>query len=633
MITSAPQNDTPVDVVVCTQSHQRLLLLEECVAAILAELALGQLFVVVDHNELLLDELGELYGEIDRVTVLANASERGLSGSRNTGLSTGDSPIVCFIDDDAVLRPGWYRALANAFSEKRLIGVGGLVSARFLTENHTPRSQPRWMPKAQYWALGCDYPQLPKPGAEIRNPIGAAMALRRKVLTRDSSQEFSSALGRVGEGTAGGEETELFLRLRRDLPDGIVRRISGFHVDHAVLPSRTRLSYLLRRAFGEGRSKAALSGLPHTDFSSERGHLWQTVASLNPVGLVMLLATGLGFLSGRQLCVSSGTDSSGHRPLMSVIVCTDAKGNYLADTVSSVLVNHSGPELELIIVDNSTHTGTVEKLLAPTLLLDDPRVRVVHAPEPGLSRARNVGVNAACSEILAFTDDDATVAKDWSRRIWDSFDQDTWCVTGRTTGLTTESGTGLWFEQSGGFDKGEQRRVWRLDSPEVPALFPYPAGCFGSGNNMAFRKQALIRIGGFAEELGAGRATRGGEDLDAFRSIILAGGSIVYEPQAHVVHRHRATSAALHRQMYGYGTGMAASLGRCLLDSPTHSLAILAGVPRGVRIFLDRRVHGRSPVHDRPPASLIAVEAAGYLTGFPLLLAVLVRDSYQAIKA
>lgn len=622
-----------LDVVVCTRSAQRRTLLEQCVSAVLGELRDGDtLFLVVDHDEPWRSELAERYAGVGKLRVLPNTATPGLSGSRNTGMQAGDAPVICFLDDDAVPRAGWRDAVVEAFAEEEVIGIGGLITPRFLTADGRSAPRPRWLPEEQYWAVGCDYPSMPAPGEDIRNPIGAAMAVRRSALGPGRGLEFSPALGRVGTGTAGGEETEFFLRLRRAHPTGTVRRISGFHVDHAVPPGRTTLRYLLRRAFGEGRSKAALSGLPHADFSSERGHLGRGILSLSPVDVLVLAAAGLGFVSGRRLHVTPRPVEE-TAPEVSVILCTDGRGPHLAEAVASILDSDPAPDMEILLVDNSGDPGTVARMLAGTGLLDDPRLRIVPAPVRGLSRARNVGVNAARADVIAFTDDDAVVAPDWVHRLLSAFrEEDVWCVTGRTTGLEADSGVELWFEQSGGFDKGGTRRVWHRDSTDVPPLYPYPAGCFGSGNNMAFRRTALEVTGGFAEELGAGRPTRGGEDLDMFRSVILAGGTIVYEPRACVTHRHRSTVEALRRQMYGYGTGMAASLGRCLLDSPSHAAAIIAGVPRGAGIFLRRRTRGRSEEHDAPPAGLSLVEATGYVTGFPLLLASLVRDSYSALK-
>ena len=76
-------------------------------------------------------------------------------------------------------------------------------------------------------------------------------------------------------------------------------------------------------------------------------------------------------------------------------------------------------------------------------------------------------------------------------------------------------------------------------------LYPYTAGVFGSGANMAFRADALRAMGGFDTSLGAGSAALGGDDLAAFFDVIEAGHTLVYEPTAFVRHRHRADRTVL----------------------------------------------------------------------------------------
>jgi O-antigen biosynthesis protein len=74
-----------------------------------------------------------------------------------------------------------------------------------------------------------------------------------------------------------------------------------------------------------------------------------------------------------------------------------------------------------------------------------------------------------------------------------------------------------WFEQYGGLSKGFERRSFELAAPPPRGgLFPYAAGAYGSGANMAFRTAALRAIGGFDPALGAGTRAQGGDDLAAF---------------------------------------------------------------------------------------------------------------------
>ena len=70
------------------------------------------------------------------------------------------------------------------------------------------------------------------------------------------------------------------------------------------------------------------------------------------------------------------------------------------------------------------------------------------------------------------------------------------CVTGLTLPLEIETAAQMWFEQYAGFSKGFERRIFDMgEHRPKSSLYPYHAGMFGSGNNMAFRAAALsIRL-------------------------------------------------------------------------------------------------------------------------------------------
>ena len=63
-------------------------------------------------------------------------------------------------------------------------------------------------------------------------------------------------------------------------------------------------------------------------------------------------------------------------------------------------------------------------------------------------------------------------------------------------------------------------------------MYPYSAGRFGAGANFAVSRTVLKEVGGFNEALGAGTPSGGGEDLNMFMRIVLAGHRLVYEPSA-----------------------------------------------------------------------------------------------------
>ena len=177
--------------------------------------------------------------------------------------------------------------------------------------------------------------------------------------------------------------------------------------------------------------------------------------------------------------------------------------------------------------------------------------------------------------IVAFTDDDVVVDRRWLRALTDPFraDPTVGCVTGMIMPAELETPSQAWIESWAGFGKGLVRRRYEdRAGPSGDPLFPFAAGAFGSGANMAFRLDVLRSIGGFDPALGAGTPARGGDDLATFFDVIAAGHAIVYEPAAVVFHADRPDYASLRRQAFGYGVGMGAYAAHVLRTHPRRAL-------------------------------------------------------------
>ena len=59
------------------------------------------------------------------VTVVENRKQRGLSGGKDTGVEVTSSDVVAFLDDDAVAHPDWLGHFRDAYTDERIVGVGG----------------------------------------------------------------------------------------------------------------------------------------------------------------------------------------------------------------------------------------------------------------------------------------------------------------------------------------------------------------------------------------------------------------------------------------------------------------------------------------------------------------------------
>jgi glycosyltransferase involved in cell wall biosynthesis len=108
-------------------------------------------------------------------------------------------------------------------------------------------------------------------------------------------------------------------------------------------------------------------------------------------------------------------------PLISAIICTHNREQYLGAAIDSLLHQDFAGEYEVIVVDNASSDRTREVVEAR---LSNPRLRYVQESVLGLSVARNTGATQACSPILAYLDDDAVASSQWLQVLHDGFQQD-----------------------------------------------------------------------------------------------------------------------------------------------------------------------------------------------------------------
>lgn len=296
-----------LSVVVCCYSDDRRDVLMEGLDALASQTRTpDEIVVVVDHNPRLRDEVAAR-GD---VTVVENAGAPGLSDARNAGVEASHGSVIAFVDDDATPEPGWAEGLVAVFADPAVVAAGTRIDARW--QSH----RPPWFPPEFDWVVGCSYTGLPTAVADVRNPIGASMAVRRDAL--DAVGGFTDRLGRVGAQLTGCEETELCIRLADRIPGARVVYTPRVAVRHLVPSHRGRPGYFLRRCYSEGVSKAVLAGISGTrdGLSSERAYVATVLprgvargvrgARRDPWGVARagmivagVAATGLGYVAGR----------------------------------------------------------------------------------------------------------------------------------------------------------------------------------------------------------------------------------------------------------------------------------------------------------------------------------------------
>ncbi len=236
-----------------------------------------------------------------------------------------------------------------------------------------------------------------------------------------------------------------------------------------------------------------------------------------------------------------------------VVICTRDRPDALERCLASFR-DQTRPPDQLVVVDNASagdRTREVALAAGATYVRED---------RPGLDYARNAGIRAARSEIIAYTDDDVILHARWLERLLDGFrDEDVWAVTGLVLPAELETEAQWQFERHWGFGRGFRRQDFTPDLYDSLRAHGFPAWLIGAGASMAFRRRVFDFVGTFDERLDVGAAGCSG-DSEMWYRIIHRGGVCRYEPTAVAHHFHRRDHAGLRRQIRAYISGHVAAL-------------------------------------------------------------------------
>jgi GT2 family glycosyltransferase len=229
-------------------------------------------------------------------------------------------------------------------------------------------------------------------------------------------------------------------------------------------------------------------------------------------------------------------------PRVSAVVCTRDRPDDLSRALTS-LAGQADGGFEVLVIDQSTSPETQQ--LVGMFQARFSSLRYIRQNQPGLSRAYNRAVLESGGELLAFTDDDCTVAADWVGTVREAFDRhrEVDLVYGRV--------------------------LVPLELAESPArllipLFTIPrrrlvkgsAEAFGMGANFAVRKAVMARVGGFDEILGGGGPLQSTQDFDFSYRVLRSGGTILLEPALNAYHYGIRPLDDWPKLMASYGVGL-----------------------------------------------------------------------------
>jgi glycosyltransferase involved in cell wall biosynthesis/GT2 family glycosyltransferase len=178
-------------------------------------------------------------------------------------------------------------------------------------------------------------------------------------------------------------------------------------------------------------------------------------------------------------------------PVIAIVICTDGRADALAKTLHC-LEFLDGPEFEVCVVQGPTEDGTSE-------ILENWTGRIKHARvmERNLSASRNIGIALTRADIVAFIDDDSLPEPEWLCQLAPAFADP---AVGAAGGIVLDPhGTKPQFL----YPRADRRGNASWDYPEPASDYNFPLSetfPFVQGANSAFRRTALLAVGGFDEE-------------------------------------------------------------------------------------------------------------------------------------
>ena len=207
--------------------------------------------VVINNNST--DDTQERFAEFvaahpDLNIRMVTELRQGLSFARNRGIRESEAEYIAIIDDDERISPDFITSYISLFdSTPDAVAAGGPIVAEY------PSGRPRWMshfterPVANTMYFGDKVREFP----EGRIPGGGNMAIRRSAVRRYGV--FDTSLGYVGESLVGGEESDLFERLR--IAEAKYYYVPTAVMYHIIPPEKLTANYLSRLSYNIGVSQ------------------------------------------------------------------------------------------------------------------------------------------------------------------------------------------------------------------------------------------------------------------------------------------------------------------------------------------------------------------------------------------
>lgn len=266
---------------------------------------------------------------------------------------------------------------------------------------------------------------------------------------------------------------------------------------------------------------------------------------------------------------------------VSVVIPTFNRPKSLLRTLTS-LAEQTYPCFEVLVVDNAC-SAEVQRLVDEAAFSFNYRLQYVPEKRLGVHHARHTGVAAARSELLLFTDDDATFSPGWVAAYVDAFrGNEQMAAAGGPVGASWEIPPPPWLTAFIGGDS----TFYPLSIMDRGSDFLLQeTGAFFFSVNMAIRRSVLIEAGGFRPEA-TGSSWVGDGETGLYLELWRRKMPIGYVPDALVLHHitsERLTVDYLRHRMRNEGA--AGVFTRYHLRLPSRRRLLLDAVMLTVRSF------------------------------------------------
>jgi len=212
---------------------------------------------------------------------------------------------------------------------------------------------------------------------------------------------------------------------------------------------------------------------------------------------------------------------------VSVVVLTKNSAATVRKTLDSVFNQTRKPD-EVVVVDGNSSDDTLN-------IVRQYPVKLFSEPGLGFGYARNLGVKNSNGEIIFFVDSDCYAEPQWIEKMLPHFNNpEVVGVTGPTRLWNTNHGVARFLAYVGG----------RMNMPKTHVFFE-----IAPTMNLAVRKEAIFKVGGFDETLVRC------EDTDLTFKLTRKA-KIVYEPEAVVWFRGSPTLGVASRKCFNHFVGV-----------------------------------------------------------------------------